>query len=38
MSLNNGGDKVTLVDAANVERDRFEYSASTEGTVIRTQH
>jgi competence protein ComEC len=38
MSLNNAGDEIVLVDAANVERDRFEYSASSEGTVIQTQH
>jgi hypothetical protein len=38
MSLNNAGDEIVLRDAGNMERDRFEYSASGEGTVITTQH
>jgi len=27
-----------LVDAEDVERDRFEYSATGEGTIIKTLH
>jgi hypothetical protein len=38
MSLNNGGDETALVDAGNVVRDRFEYTTSTEGVVIQTEH
>ncbi|OFV95845.1 MAG: hypothetical protein A3H28_08915 [Acidobacteria bacterium RIFCSPLOWO2_02_FULL_61_28] len=38
MSLNNAGDEVVLVDAEDVERDRFEYSATGEGTIIKTLH
>jgi hypothetical protein len=38
MSLNNAGDEIALFDAGNVERDRFAYSASSEGTAIPTQH
>ena len=30
--------EITELDAGNVERDRFAYGASTEGTVIKTQH
>ncbi len=38
MSLNNTGDEIVLLDAGNVERDRFNYAASSEGTIIKTQH
>ena len=38
MSLNNAGDEVVLRDAGNLERDRFAYLPSGEGTVIKTQH
>jgi len=38
MSLNNTGDEITLLDAANVVRDRFDYSSSSEGVVINTGH
>lgn len=38
LSLNNGGDEIVLIDAQQAERDRFEYTASTEGTVIKTEH
>jgi len=38
MSLNNAGDEIALIDVAQVERDRFEYQSSTEGTVIKTLH
>lgn len=34
MSLNNAGDEIVLIDVAQMERDRFEYASSTEGTVI----
>jgi len=38
MTLNNAGDEIVLIDAASVERDRFEYSVSSEGDVIDTGH
>ena len=38
MSLNNAGDEIVLIDATQVERDRFGYQTSSEGTVIRTLH
>ena len=38
MSLNNGGDTITLIDADNVERDRFQYQGSSEGVPIPTGH
>jgi cytidylate kinase len=38
MSLNNAGDEIALRDAGNVERDRFEYGAVSEGMVVNTQH
>jgi beta-lactamase superfamily II metal-dependent hydrolase len=38
MSLNNGGDEIALIDAAEVVRDRFEYTTSTEGGSIATGH
>lgn len=38
MSLNNAGDEIVLLDAASAQRDRFEYSASSEGVAIGTQH
>jgi hypothetical protein len=38
MTLNNGGDEITLFDAAHVERDHFKYEASTEGIVINPNH
>lgn len=38
MTLNNGGDVVSLIDAAGAVRDRFEYSSSLEGTAIPTGH
>ena len=38
MTLNNGGDAISLIDAAEVVRDRFEYSASSEGVSIPTGH
>jgi competence protein ComEC len=38
MSLNNGGDEITLLDAANAVRDSFTYTSSTEGVVIQTLH
>jgi hypothetical protein len=38
LSLNNAGDEIVLIDDHQVERDRFEYSSSTEGTVIATAH
>jgi competence protein ComEC len=38
MSLNNAGDEVVLLDAADGELDRFEYAASTEGVAIQTSH
>ena len=34
MSLNNAGDDIVLLDVTQVERDRFEYASSTEGTAI----
>ncbi len=38
MTLNNGGDEITLLDAGKLERDRFEYGSSTESVVIKTGH
>jgi beta-lactamase superfamily II metal-dependent hydrolase len=38
MTLNNAGDEITLVDATTVERDRFEYTVSSEGVAINTSH
>ncbi len=38
MSLNNSGDEIVLIDAAQSERDRFSYPSSTEGSVIKTLH
>jgi beta-lactamase superfamily II metal-dependent hydrolase len=38
MSLNNGGDEITLIDSSNVERDRFAYLGSQEGKRILTTH
>ncbi len=38
LSLNNSGDEVVLLDGQQAERDRFEYSASMEGTSIATGH
>ena len=38
MTLNNAGDEILLIDPATVERDRFEYSASSEGVAISTLH
>jgi competence protein ComEC len=38
MSLNNAGDEIVLIDVAQVERDRFGYQTSSEGTVIKTLH
>jgi hypothetical protein len=38
MTLNNGGDEITLFDAAHVQRDKFQYDSSIEGTVIQTDH
>lgn len=38
MSLNNAGDEIALLDGADLERDRFMYTASSEGSVINTQH
>lgn len=38
MTLNNAGDEIALEDAMQVEQDRFTYSSSTEGTVIKTLH
>ncbi len=38
MSLNNAGDEIVLMDHGDVERDRFSYAKSTEGTVIETLH
>jgi competence protein ComEC len=35
MSLNNNGDDVMLVDAEDVERDRFTYTSSVEGVAIK---
>lgn len=36
MSLNNGGDEISLIDSSGVVRDRFEYDASAEGGSIAT--
>ena len=38
MSLNNGGDEIALIDAMSTERDRFEYSATSEGVQVLTGH
>lgn len=38
MSLNNSGDKITLIDAGNLARDSFQYTSSLEGAVIPTGH
>lgn len=38
MSLNNAGDEIFLIDATNVERDRFSYSMSSEDVRIATNH
>ena len=38
MTLNNAGDEIALIDAATLERDRFEYAASSEGVTINTSH
>jgi Lamin Tail Domain len=38
MSLNNAGDVIQLLDAAQAERDRFEYTSSVEGVSIPTGH
>ena len=38
MSLNNGGDEITLIDASSVERNRFAYAESEEGKRIVTTH
>ena len=38
MSLNNAGDEVVLLDAARMERDRFAYAMSVEGSGIVTGH
>lgn len=38
MSLNNGGDTIALVDAANQVRDEFDYVGSAEGVAIQTGH
>lgn len=38
MSLNNGGDEISLLDDQGVVRDRFSYAASSEGTIIETGH
>ncbi|MGD2063759.1 MAG: lamin tail domain-containing protein, partial [Nitrospirota bacterium] len=38
MSLNNTGDTIVLLDAANQEQDRFEYSATQPGALIETGH
>jgi beta-lactamase superfamily II metal-dependent hydrolase len=38
MTLNNNGDEIRLFDVSNVERDRFEYTSSTEASVIQTGH
>jgi hypothetical protein len=35
MSLNNDGDIIVLLDAANQEQDRLEYTASVPGQVIQ---
>jgi len=38
MSLNNAGDKIALIDAMSLERDRFAYSATSEGVEVPTGH
>jgi hypothetical protein len=38
MSLNNAGDEIALVDAMIMERDRFAYSATSEGVEVLTGH
>ena len=38
MSLNNAGDEIVLIDSNRVERDRFAYQSSSEGTVIQVIH
>jgi beta-lactamase superfamily II metal-dependent hydrolase len=38
MSLNNGGDEVSLLDAGNHLQDQFSYAGSTEGVRIQTGH
>ena len=38
MTLNNNGNDIVLIDATQGERDRFSYTSSTEGTVIKTMH
>jgi len=37
-ALNNGGDEIALIDTASTERDRFEYSATSEGVQVLTGH
>lgn len=36
MTLNIGGDAISLIDAVRVVRDRFEYSTTTDGTPVST--
>ena len=36
LSLDNSGDEFVLIDGQRAERDRFEYSASTEDVAILT--
>jgi hypothetical protein len=38
LTLNNAGDEVVLLDAMAIERDRFSYTASSEGVRITTGH
>jgi len=38
MSLNNGGDVITLLDAQQSTADKFSYSSSSEGVRISTNH
>ena len=38
MSLNNGGDEITLLDNQKIPRDTFRYPSSTEGVTIQTGH
>jgi beta-lactamase superfamily II metal-dependent hydrolase len=38
MTLNNTGDEIVLVDPDAVERDRFSFTASSEGALIATNH
>jgi hypothetical protein len=38
MSLNNAGDEIALIDALSTERDRFAYSATSEGVEVLTGH